>query len=78
MVSYLFGSVFLAVAGLAVVVTALAIALPRVRERRELARHRGEIRSQRELDDFIRAVDQATSDDDLNRLGDHTEGKENG
>jgi hypothetical protein len=68
MISYLFLSVFLAVLGLAAVVTFLAIALPRARRRRELARHKGEIRSQQELEDFIRQVDQAASDEQIDRL----------
>jgi len=67
-ISYVFLSIFLAVIGLAAVVTFLAVALPRARRRRELARHQGEIRSQRELDELIRQVDQATSDEDLDRL----------
>jgi len=67
-ISYVFLSAFLAVIGLAAVVTFLAVALPRARRRRELARHQGEIRSQQELDELIRQVDQAESDEDLNRL----------
>lgn len=76
MVSYLFLSIFLAVLGLAVVVTFLAIALPRAQRRRELARHAGEIRSQQELEEFIRKVDQATSGEQIDRLD--NEGKDHG
>lgn len=72
-VSYLFLSICLSVTGLAVVITA-AVAVTRARERRELARRKGELSSEQELEQFIGRVDQALSDDELNRL--ENEGKD--
>ena len=68
MISYLFLSLILAVLGLAVVAATLAVTLPRARQRRELARRRGELSSQQELENFIGRVDQALSEEDVNRL----------
>jgi hypothetical protein len=70
MVSYLFLSIILAVLGLAAVITAAAMALPRARRQRELARRRRELAGQEELEDYIRRVNQALSDEDIDRLND--------
>jgi uncharacterized membrane protein YgaE (UPF0421/DUF939 family) len=68
MVSYVFLSFFLAVLGIAAVITVTAVMLRRARRERELARRKRKLSSEHELDAFIRQVDQAESDEDLNRL----------
>lgn len=68
MVEYLFTSIIIAVIGLAALTAFLYALLTRAGRRRELARNRGRITSQRQLDDLIRQVDQATTDDQLDRL----------
>lgn len=70
MIEDIFIGVILAVLGLAAVVVFLAVALPRARARRELARKKAELASQTELDDFIAEVDQVTSADELDHLED--------
>jgi len=68
MVSYVFLSFFLAVLGIAAVVTVTTIVLRRVRRERELARRKRELSSENELDELLRQVDQATGAEDLDRL----------
>lgn len=68
MVAYLFLSAFLAVIGIAIVVATARIALPRARRRQELARRKGELSSEQELDDLLRQVNQATGAGELDRL----------
>ena len=68
MVSYVFLSFFLAVLGIAAVVTVTTIVLRRVRREQELARRKRELSSENELDELLRQVDQATGAEDLDRL----------
>jgi hypothetical protein len=68
-----FIGIILAVLGLVAVVVYLAVALPRARARRELARKKGELASESELDEFIRKVDQVIAADELDHLEDEGE-----
>ncbi len=68
MIEELIASIFAFVIGTALVVWLAYLARGAIRHQKELARKRDEIASQEELEKFIRAVDRATSDEELNRL----------
>lgn len=71
--TYLAVSILLALLGAALVIAVASTILPRAQARRLAERERHELRSPEDLEDFIRRVDQATSDDDLNRLDEKKE-----
>jgi len=62
-------SLVVAIIGLAAVAGFLAVIVSRARVRRELSRRRRELATQRELEDFIRRVDQVTTGEELDHLG---------
>ena len=66
------------VLGLAMVVTAAAVAISRARQRRELTRQKGELDTETQLENYLSRLDQAKTDEDIDRLGDHTERKDSG
>jgi hypothetical protein len=69
-VDYLAVSILIALLGAALIIVIAARVLPEARARRLAERKSHEIGSPEDLEDFIRRVDQATSDDDLDRLDD--------
>lgn len=68
MVAYLFGSIFLAIIGLAIFTTVLVIAGTRLRRRKDLERRKGELAGEQDLEDYLSWLDQATAED-IDRLG---------
>lgn len=68
MIEYIFASVLTFVLGSALVVWLAFQTRGAIRNQRELAAKKGQITSEDELEEFISQVDQALTDEDLNRL----------
>ncbi len=73
MVGYLMVSLVVAILGVAAVVSFLRVALSRLQRRAELDRKNAEISSSKELEDFIRQVNQSTSAEELDHLDEKKE-----
>lgn len=68
MVEYLFGSIFVAVIGVALVMWLAVLARRAILRQRELESSRNRLDSQQQLEEFIRRIDQVASDEELDHL----------
>lgn len=68
MIEDVFAGIFAVILGLALVTYIAVLARKAARYQRELTRRRGGIASQEQLESYIRKIDQALSEDDIDRL----------